>query len=259
MNFETIIYDNKDGIARITFNRPESLNAINNQLLLDTQAALAIAKRDPSIRVVVFTGAGKSFIAGGDIKAMNTMTAVQFRDFCLEIQQITKDVREVGKPVIGAINGWALGGGSEFACICDWRIASDKAKFGFPEPRVGLTNTSGVCQNLSRIVGLGRAMELLCSGIIIDAAEAYRIGLVNKVVPHDELDQAINEAAAEISKCSPIAVRIAKETTNACIDIDMNSCLYYEVESITSAFTTEDRKEGLTAFIEKRKPHFTGQ
>ena len=130
---------------------------------------------------------------------------------------MTTDVREVRKPVIGAINGWAMGGGAEVACICDWRIASENAKFAFPEPRVGLTNTSGVCQNLARIVGLGKAMEMLCSGITIDAQEAYRIGMVNKVVPQENLIEEAMKSANEVKKCSPVAVRIAKETTNAAL------------------------------------------
>ena len=259
MKFETIIYEKKDGVAKVTFNRPESLNAINPQLLADTRAALADAKKDRSIRVIIFTGAGRSFIAGGDIKEMNQMTPLEFRDFCFEIQKVTTDVREVGKPVIGAINGWAMGGGAEIACICDWRIASENAKFAFPEPRVGLTNTSGVCQNLARIVGLGKAMEMLCSGITIDAQEAYRVGLVNKVVPADKLEEEVMKMAAEVMKCSPVAVRIAKEAALTCTDMDMNSALFYEVEAIVTAFTSEDRKEGLTAFTEKRKPNFTGR
>ena len=259
MNFETIIYEKKDNYARIIFNRPESLNAISNELLADTRAALANAKKDPSVRGIILTGAGKAFIAGGDIKLMNQMRPMEFRDFCLEIQKITTDIRECGKPVIGAINGWALGGGAEFACVCDWRIASDKATFGFPEPKVGLTNTSGVCQNLQRIVGLGRAMEMLCTGVFVDAQEAYRIGLVNKVVSHAELDQAAINAVNNIAKCSPIAVRVAKEAAQVCSDLDMNSCLFYEVEAIVTAFTTEDRVEGMKAFIEKRKPVWAGQ
>lgn len=260
MEFETVIYEKNDGVAIIKFNRPESLNAISPELLRDTRAALADAKKDDSIRAIIFTGQGdRSFIAGGDIKLMEKMSVMEFKDFCMEIQKVTTDVREVRKPVIGAINGWAMGGGAEFACICDWRIASENAKFAFPEPRVGLTNTSGVCQNLSRIIGLGRAMEMLCSGITIDAQEAYRIGMVNKVVPQDKLMEEAIKSANEVKKCSPVAVRIAKETTNACIDIDMNSALFYEVEAITVARASEDSAEGLNAFVQKRKPVWTGR
>lgn len=260
MEFETVIYEKNDGVAVIKFNRPESLNAISPELLRDTRAALADAKKDDSIRAIIFTGQGdRSFIAGGDIKLMEQMSVLEFKDFCMEIQKITTDVREVRKPVIGAINGWAMGGGAEFASICDWRIASENAKFAFPEPRVGLTNTSGVCQNLARIVGLGKAMEMLCSGITIDAQEALRIGMVNKVVPHEKLMEEALKSANEVKKCSPVAVRIAKETTNACIDIDMNSALFYEVEAITVARASADSAEGLLAFVEKRKPVWTGR
>lgn len=259
MEFETIIYEKNDGVAIIKFNRPESLNAISPKLLRDTRAALAYTKQDTLIRAVILTGEGnRSFMAGGDIKLMEKMSTMEFKDFCAEIQKVTIDVREVRKPVIGAINGWAMGGGAEFACICDWRIASENAKFAFPEPRVGLTNTSGVCQNLSRIIGLGKAMEMLCSGITIDAQEAYRIGMVNRVVPHDQLMEEALKSANEVKKCSPTAVRIAKETANACIDIDMNSCLSYEIEAITVAKASNDCAEGLNAFIQKRKPIWSG-
>lgn len=260
MSYETIIYEVKDGVAIITFNRPETLNAMSPELVKDTRVALKEAKQDDAVRAIILTGQGnKSFISGGDIKLMENMTILEFKDFCKEIQKITTDVRDVRKPVIGAINGYALGGGAEISCICDWRICSENAKFGFPEPRVGLPNTSGVSQNLSRIVGLGRAMEMLCSGLIIDAQEAYRIGMVNKVVPLENLMEEAIKSANEVKKCSPVAVRIAKETTNSCIDIDMNSCLAYEVEACTVAFASEDRKEGMNAFVQKRKPVWQGK
>lgn len=258
MNFETILYSKNSGIATITFNRPETLNAINHQLLQDIEDALADAKRDKSVRVVVCTGNGKSFIAGGDIKAMNSMSPLEFREFCIKIQKVTRDFRELGKPVIAAVNGWALGGGCEIACACDLRIASENAQLGLPEPRIGLTNTSGITQILPRLVGLGKAMELACTGTSIDAAEAYRIGLVNKVVPSEKLTEAVLSMANDIIKCSPVAVQIAKETINVCADTDLNTALYYEVEAITTAFASEDRKEGLTAFLEKRQPVFQG-
>lgn len=259
-NYETVIYEVKDGVGIITFNRPDALNAMSPELLRDTRAALALARDDNKVRAIIFTGQGeKSFVAGGDIKLMEQMSVLEFKDFCMEIQKITIDVRDVRKPVIGAINGYALGGGAELAAICDWRIAAEHAKFGFPEPKVGLTNTSGVCQNLARIVGLGRAMEMLCSGIMIDAQEAYRIGMVNKVVPKEKLLEAAMQSAEEVKKCSPVAVRIAKETTNACIDIDMTSALYYEVEAITVARASEDSQEGLNAFVQKRKPNWKGK
>lgn len=259
-NFETIIYEVRDGAGIITFNRPETLNAMSPELLSETRIALAEAKKDRSVRAVILTGAGrKSFVAGGDIKLMGKMSVLEFKDFCWDIQTVTQDVRELRKPVIGAINGYALGGGAEFASICDWRIGSENAKVGFPEPTVGLTNTSGVCQNLARIVGLGKAMELLCSARIIDAQEAYRIGFFNKVVPLDELLDEAMKMVQQVARCSPVAVRIAKETTNACIDMDMTSALFYEVEAITVSRASEDAQEGLDAFVEKRKPVWKGR
>ena len=259
-NYETVIYEVKGDAGIITFNRPESLNAMSPELLRDTKAAMAEAKNDSTVRAVIWTGAGKkSFVAGGDIKLMEKMSVLEFKDFCWDIQTVTQAVRELRKPVIGAINGYALGGGAEFACICDWRIASENAKIGFPEPRVGLTNTSGVCQNLAKIVGLGRAMEMLCSGVHLDAQEAYRIGLFNRVVPQDVLLDEAMKMVEQVAKCSPVAVRIAKETTNACIDLDMNSALFYEVEAITVARASKDSDEGLLAFVEKRKPVWTGK
>lgn len=259
MDFETIEYTTEKGIATITFNRPETLNAINQQMLLELKSALVNAKNDISIRVVVCTGKGKSFIAGGDIKDMNGMSPLEFREFCVEIQKITRVFRELGKPVIAAINGWALGGGCEIACACDIRIASENAVIGLPEPRIGLTNTSGVCHILPRLVGLGKAMELACTGTPVDAKEAYRIGLVNHVVAADKLHDAVISMANDIIKCSPVAVRIAKETINVCVDTDINTALFYEVEAITTAFTSEDRKEGISAFLEKRDPRFVGK
>jgi enoyl-CoA hydratase len=259
MKFETIEYTKEKGIATITFNRPETLNAINHQMLTDLKTALADAKKDTMTRVVVCTGKGKSFIAGGDIKAMNEMSPLEFREFCTEIQKITREFRELGKPIIAAVNGWALGGGCEIACACDIRIASENAVMGLPEPRIGLTNTSGICHILPRLVGLGKAIELACTGTPVDAVEAHRIGLVNHVVPEDTLHEAVLAMANDIIKCSPIAVQIAKETINVCADSDINTALHYEVEAITTAFTSEDRKEGFSAFLEKRTPRFKGK
>jgi enoyl-CoA hydratase len=259
MRYETIEYVTDNKMAIITFNRPETLNAINYQMLIELKSALAEAKADSSVRVVVCTGRGKSFIAGGDIKAMNGMNALEFRAFCVEIQKITRELRELGKPVIAAINGWALGGGCEIACACDIRIAAETAVIGLPEPRIGLTNTSGVCHILPRLVGLGKAIELACTGTPVDANEAYRIGLVNQVVPPDTLLDAVRSMADDIIKCSPVAVQIAKETINVCVDSDINTALHYEVEAITTAFTSEDRIEGFNAFLEKRPPRFSGK
>lgn len=259
MELRMLAYEKMDGIALVTLDRPEALNAMNRELLEDLVEALRYARDDEGVGVVIITGTGKAFIAGADIKAMNAMTPGEFRSFCLLIQQVTRDIRTLEKPVIAAVNGWALGAGAEVACACDLRIAADTAKFGFPEPKVGLTNTSGVTQILPRLVGLGRAKEMLMVCDIIDAYQAERIGLVNKVVPSDQLLSAAMEMGRKILCNSPVAVRLAKATVDVGAEADLNTAMAFEVEAIVTAFCSEDRKEGLSAFIEKRKPQFTGK
>lgn len=255
-----IMQRDPDGIAILTINRPEALNALNREVLVDLGAAVAEAASDRDIKVLIITGAGeKAFVAGADIAAMKDMTPMEARRFAAEGQAVLAAIENLEKPVIAAINGYCLGGGCELAMACDIRIASDRARLGQPEVNLGIPPGFAGTQRLARLVGRGKAKELIFTGEMIDAATAERIGLVQVVVPHAELPAKAREMARKIAAKSQVAVRMAKAAINRGLDTDLATGSAYEAEVFSLCFATADQKEGMEAFLDKRKPVFPGE
>jgi len=255
MSWETIILEKVNAIATITFNRPEAMNALNNQMRAEFREAIAEVAADESIRVLILTGAGRAFVAGSDIKELKQTTPFAAH----QIKRLGQLVEELDKPVIAAVHGFALGGGCEIAMGCDIIIASDKAKFGQPEINLGLIPGGGGTQRLPALVGACRAKELIFSGEIIRAEEADRIGLVNRVVPLDQLMPVVKALAEKIATKSPAALKIAKAAVNRGLQTGLESGLAYERELYSLSLSLEDKIEGVNAFIEKREPQFKGR
>lgn len=232
------------------------MNALNNQVLDELQRAFCEVEQNRDIRVVILTGEGKAFVAGADIVEMSKMNPVEAREFAIKGHGVMNAVENLKVPVIAAVNGFALGGGCELSMACDFRIASDKAKFGQPE--VGLGLIPGFCgtQRLARLVGKGMAKYLIYSAGMIDAAEALRIGLVEKVVAPEELLPECEKIAGTIASKAPIAVAVAKDCINNGFNADMKTASQYEVNAFGISFASEDFREGTSAFIEKRKASF---
>ena len=260
MDYQNLIFANEDGIGVITLNRPKALNALNAQLMHEISHLADEIAKDESIKVVIITGSGdKSFVAGADITEMQPMSAIEGRNWGKLGQATFAKIENLPQPVIAAVNGFALGGGCELSMACDIRIASEKAKFGQPEVTLGITPGFAGTQRLARLVGRGIAKELLFTGDMIDAAEAYRIGLVNKVVPADQLHDKAKELAKKIMSRAPVAVQMCKAAVNEGMDMDQDSGVAYEAEVFGLCFATADQKEGMSAFVDKRKPNFTGK
>ena len=257
MNYETLLFDCRDRIAFITINRPDKLNALNalakselKQLFLDLQ-------HDAEVDVVIVTGSGeKAFVAGTDIKELKELNEQQGMLFSERGQELLNLIENLGKPVIAAVNGYALGGGTELALACHIRIASDHAKFGQPEVSLGIIPGYGGTQRLARLVGKGRALELILTGEQIDAQEALRIGLVNKVVALPELMKSAESMARSILGKGQVAVRLALMAVNATQEVSLASGQSFEAELFGRCCGSEDFKEGTAAFLEKRKPNF---
>ncbi|MFZ5752911.1 MAG: short-chain-enoyl-CoA hydratase [Bacillota bacterium] len=257
--YKNLLFENQDGIGILTMNRPKALNALNTETLSELSQLLDEIAKDDSIKVVVITGAEKAFVAGADITEMLHMTSVEGRAFGLLGQATFNKIENMPKPVIAAINGFALGGGCELAMACDIRIASEKAKFGQPEVGLGIVPGFAGTQRLPRLVGKGRAKEILFTGEMFDAQEAYRIGLVNKVVPPEELMQAAKTMAQKIMKNAPYAVALCKAAVNLGLDVSLDAGQDYEATLFGVTCSTEDKKEGMSAFVEKRKATFVGK
>jgi len=258
--YKTLIYEKTDNIGLLTINRPDKLNAISNELTEELKQLLDKIEQDENLRALVVTGAGdKAFVAGADIKELVDRDALIGREVSRTRQDLFSRIENLPVPVIAAVNGYALGGGLELALACSIRLCSEKAQFGAPEVKLGIIPGDGGTQRLPRLVGLGRAMEMILTGDFIDALEAYRIGLVNKVVPHEELMDSAMEMAKKIAQRPPLAVRYAKEAVNRSQEGD--SVSGYALESYLHALTctTEDKKEGVSAFLEKRKGDFKGK
>lgn len=254
--YKNILYKVEDNIAFITINRPKALNALNVDTLKELDYAVKAAEDDNSVRIVIITGEGRAFVAGADIAQMRELNTQGGRDMTILGQTVFNRIENIDKPVIAAVNGFALGGGCELAMACDIRIASDKAKFGQPEVNLGIIPGFGGTQRLPRLVGKGMAKYLIFTGEMITAEEAYRIGLVEKLVPAEELlNTAISVAKTIISK-APVAVKMAKHAVNNGLNIDLKSAVCYEAECYTTSFSTEDRVEGMSAFLEKRAAEF---
>lgn len=258
--YVNLLFEAKDRVGVITLHRPKALNALNTELLQELSNLLDHIKEDKSVEVVIITGSGeKAFVAGADITEMQKLTALEGRNFGKIGQDVFNKLESLPQPVIAAINGFALGGGCELAMACDIRIASEKAKFGQPEVSLGIAPGFGGTQRLPRLIGKGRAKELIFTGDIIDAGEAYRLGLVNKVVAPEELMNTAQVLAEKILSRAPVAVQLSKAAINEGLNMDLASGIAYEAEIFGLCFATEDQKEGMTAFVEKRKPNFSGK
>ena len=258
--YNTLLYEKKDTIGMLTINRPEKMNALSNELTTELKQVLDEIEEDKELRVLVMTGAGdKAFVAGADINELVDHDALIGRRVSLFRQELFSYLENLPIPVIAAVNGYALGGGLELALACNIRIVSENAKFGAPEVKLGIIPGDGGTQRLPRLVGLGRAMEMILTGDFIDAREAYRIGLANKVVPYDELMETALALARKIASRPPLAVMYAKDAVNRSMEGDTDSGYALESYLHALACTTQDKKEGVTAFLEKRKGSFKGR
>ncbi|MEI6880873.1 MAG: enoyl-CoA hydratase-related protein [Bacteroidota bacterium] len=259
MNYEFILVESEyqPHIAIIRLNRPKELNALNLQLMLELKAALATLDDDENVRCIIITGNQQAFAAGADIKQMESKTAIDL----LKIDQFETwdQIRKTKKPIIAAVSGFALGGGCELAMTCDMIVASETAKFGQPEIKIGIMPGAGGTQRLTKAVGKALAMEMVLTGKFISAEEAMRAGLVNRVVAEElYLDEAV-KLAKEVTQMSPISVRLAKESVLKAFDSGLQEGLYFERKNFYMCFASEDQKEGMKAFVEKRKPKFEGK
>ncbi|MCK4476388.1 MAG: enoyl-CoA hydratase [Methanophagales archaeon] len=258
--YENILYEKKEKVARITFNRPKSLNALNTALLTELRDALGDAEADAEVRAVVITGAGdRAFCAGADIGELLERSSTEASEWLRWAQGITTYIEKIKKPIIAKVNGFCLGGGLELAMACDFRISSEKAVFGLPEVNLAIIPGGGGTQRLTRLIGKTKAMEMLMCGEQIDAEEAFRVALVNKVVPADKLDSEVDELVKKLLSKSSVTLGILKDAVNRGIEMNLERALQYEAECFGHAFATEDAREGLKAFLEKRKPEYKGK
>jgi len=261
MDFENIIYKKGDAVARITVNRPEKRNALNRATRLEMARALEDAESDTAVRVMVLAGAGgKAFVSGSDLNELSQLDAAGMEAFSSTLgQRFYTRFEQSFKPVIAMIDGLCLGGGLELALACDIRIASDASRFGAPEMFIGVMPGSGATQRLARLVGYGKAKEMILTGDMIDAAEAYRMGLVNQVCPAAGLEETVMKMAQRMAKNSPLAIKWAKKSINMSQEVGLTAGLAYEILAESLLFTGKDRQEGMKAFFEKRKPEFRGE
>jgi enoyl-CoA hydratase len=259
LDFKTIRLTQEGAIGILTLNRPEAMNALNDELISEMGQAMDIITQDEQIRVLVITGGDKVFAAGGDIKAMLQFDPLQVKKYVTPIHNLFNQIYELPKPTIAAICGFALGGGVELTMTCDFRIAANNAKFGFPEINLGIFPAAGGSQRLPRLIGMAKAKELMFTGDNIDAATALAIGLVNQVVPREALMERAMNLADKLSAKPPITIKTLKESMHNVFNTDINMGLNIEIEKLCSLFATEDQKEGMAAFIEKRKPDFKGR
>lgn len=258
-NYETITIERRGSVAILTINRPDKLNALNGKVHAEGVAALEELRKDEGVRVLVITGAGeKAFIAGADIGEFAGQTPVTQRELFHE-RSLFNSIDAFPKPVIAMINGFCLGGGNELALACDLRICSENARFSQPEINLGIMPGGGGTQRLTRLVGEGRAMEIILMGNMIDAESAYRFGLVNHVYTADELEAKTMELADRIAEKAPIALQLCKEAVKFASRSNLDEGLRREVDLFAICFSTEDKEEGVAAFLEKRKPVFKGK
>jgi enoyl-CoA hydratase len=260
MAYENILFEKDGAVGLLKVNRPKSLNALNPATVREIAACLEEVRQDQSIRCLIITGEGdRAFIAGADIAAMVSMTALEGKAFSAMGQSTLRTLEELPIPVIAAVNGFALGGGTELALACDLIIAADKARFGQPEINLGVIPGFGGTQRLARRIGLPRARELIYSGDMIDAEAALRYGLANKVVPLADLMTEAKALANKLAAKPPVAIRQAKAAINAGIDMDLDNACRFENEAFTLTFATADKVEGMKAFLEKRPANFKGE
>ncbi len=257
---ENVLYEKKGAIAYVTLNRAKVLNALNKATITELSEVFEDARDDAAVRGVILTGAGdRAFAAGADISEMGNDAPADAEDKTRHGQRLTKIIENLGKPVIAAVNGFALGGGCELAMACTIRLAVETAKFGQPEVTIGIIPGFGGTQRLPRLVGKGRALQLILTGDMIDAHEAHRIGLVNEIVPSANLIARAEAILNKINANAPVAVKLAIDAANRGLDVSLAEGLNIEASLFVQCFATEDRKEGTAAFREKRKPKFQGR
>jgi enoyl-CoA hydratase len=260
MEWKNLLWEKRDRISVISINRPRSFNALNVETIEELGQIFSQLAHDEQTGAVILTGVGdKSFVSGADIAQFTTLKPLDASGFSRHGQWVFRQIENLNKPVIAAVNGYALGGGCELALACHLRIASEKARFGLPEVTLGLIPGYGGTQRLARLVGKGRALELILTGEMIDAPEAYRIGLVNKVVPAEKLLEASIELAQKILKNGPIALKMALQAVTFGLNTDLETGTVMESNLFGLCYATQDREEGVKAFLEKRKPVFKGQ
>ncbi|MBU3104736.1 short-chain-enoyl-CoA hydratase [Clostridium gasigenes] len=257
MELKNVLLEKEGNLAIVTINRPKALNALNSETLADLDIVITDLENDSDIYCVILTGSGeKAFVAGADIAEMKDLNEQQGKEFGILGNKVFRRLENLGKPVIAAISGFALGGGCELAMSCDIRIASERARFGQPEAGLGITPGFGGTQRLPRIVGIGKAKELIYTGAIIKADEALRIGLVNKVVTLESLMEEAKAMANMIIANAPIAVKLCKDAINRGMQVGIDSAIVIEAEDFGKCFATEDQVEGMGAFIERRTKNF---
>ena len=250
---DVILYEKNDAIASITFNRPQALNALNSEVNLKLIEALDAAERDEAVKVVILTGTGdKAFVAGADIKEMQNLDAIGARDFALKAKRAADKIHHLKKPVIAAINGFCLGGGLEYALACDFRVASEKARFALPEITLGIMPGSAGTQRLPRLIGTGKAKELIYTGAIIGAQEALALGLVNHVFAKETLIAEATAIARQIAGRSPVALSLIKSAINRGMETDLETASLFEIDCFALCFTTEEQKQLMAAFVSKK-------
>lgn len=260
MTQDPILLDVEGAIATVTINRPETLNALDTGTIRALHGALDQIEADPSIRVVIFTGAGRAFIAGGDIADLNSRQGLpHYQEFAEDIHVLFRRIETFDKPTIGAVNGFALGGGTELLLALDIRVLSDKAKLGLPEITLGLFPGAGGTQRIIRQLPLCRAKEIMYTGDMLTPEEAVAVGLANRVVPHDELMASARETATKIAAKSPLVLKLLKRTLTDGADMPLSAALRHEQAMIGLVLDSADAHEGCSAFLEKRAPGFTGR
>lgn len=256
MELKNLLVEKNEGVCTVKINNPQTLNALNAEVLADLENAFDEIKNDDEIQIVVLTGEGKAFVAGADIAYMSKLNPAEAKRFSEDGSRLFRKIETLNKVVIAAVNGYALGGGCELAMACDIRLASVKAKFGQPEVGLGIIPGFSGTQRLSRLVGMGIAKELIFTGSHVDAEEAYRIGLVNKVTEKDNLMEETYKMANKIKSNSRVALSYSKEAMNIGFETDIETGIAYESNAFGLCFASEDQKEGMTAFLEKRHPNF---
>ena len=260
MEYKNILFNVDDGIAIITFNRPKALNAMNSETMSELMEVATICKKDENIKVLILTGSGeKAFVAGADIAQMQNLAAPEAFKFMEFGHDTLRLIETMPKPSIAAVNGFALGGGTEISLACDMRFAAENAVFGQPEILIGLIPGWGGTQRLPRLVGAGIAKELILGGGQINAQRAYEIGLVNRVLPTASLMEETKKFAKKLASMPAFAVKMAKYSINYGYDLALDNANKLEIECCAQCFSTQDQKEGMKAFLEKRKPTFTGK
>jgi enoyl-CoA hydratase/carnithine racemase len=260
MPYQNLLVESRDGVAVVTINRPDKLNALNDLTVNELEAAFTALRSDPEIRGVILTGAGeKAFVAGADIGELATQSPVDGKERSIRGQRVLDLVENLGKPVIAAVNGFALGGGCELAMACHVRVASEGARLGTPEVKLGIMCGYAGTQRLPRLVGKGRALEILLTGEMVDAQEALRIGLVNRVVPKEKLLADTEALLRKMLANGPVSLRFTLEAVNAGLEMPLAEAQYLEATLFGLICTTEDMKEGTKAFLDKRPPKFQGR